>query len=97
MQFRAPLSLTTPQSSTPHFSLLSKVCQLLFQRTGLAYSLDRLVAALLKTPEPKVVWRSNRSGEPYLEIYDPETEKLHYFTSEQEALIWLERRFQQFL
>jgi hypothetical protein len=96
MQFRYSMSpLAARFSLRP--SPFRKIWQLIFQRTGLAYGLNRLVEALLKTPEPKVVWKSDRYGEPYLEVYDPETKASHYFTSEQDALIWLERRFQQFL
>ncbi|MBD2071660.1 hypothetical protein H6F93_29770 [Leptolyngbya sp. FACHB-671] len=41
----------------------------------------------------KVVWKNNRQGERYLQIYDVTTEKRHYFDSEQEARIWLEKRY----
>jgi hypothetical protein len=85
MQFRYSMTPLAARSSLRP-SPFRKIWQLIFQRTGLACGLNRLVEALLKTPEPKVVWKS-----------DPETKASHYFTSEQEALIWLERRFQQFL
>ncbi|MBD2000002.1 hypothetical protein H6G00_25885 [Leptolyngbya sp. FACHB-541] len=41
----------------------------------------------------KVVWKNNCQGERYLQIYDVTTEKRHYFDSEQEARIWLEKRY----
>ncbi|MBF2050935.1 MAG: hypothetical protein IGS54_26845 [Elainella sp. C42_A2020_010] len=97
MQFRASASsLNATKDYTPH-PLLLTLWQFVYQRTGLNSALDQLAATLLRTPEPEVNWKTDRYGEPYLEIYDPATKKFHYFTSDQDALIWLERRFQPFL
>lgn len=51
------------------------------------------VEGLLRYPEPSIVWKLDRQNHPYLEIYDPMTQKYHFFRSEQDALVWLEHRF----
>lgn len=51
-----------------------------------------LVTALLPSTDPKVHWKRNLQDNLYLEIYDPMTAEHHYFESEQEARIWIEKR-----
>lgn len=62
---------------------------------------DRLWQSLLKlsktSQEPKVIWKRDRRGYSYFEVYDPMTQKHYRFDSEQSVRIWLDRvRYQSF-
>lgn len=41
--------------------------------------------------EPKVTCVSDHWGQSYFKIYDPHTEKCYYFSSEEDALVWLDQ------
>jgi hypothetical protein len=51
-----------------------------------------LVDFLEGSQEPKIIWKRDRRGYTYFEVYDPMTEKHHRFDSEQNVRIWLDRR-----
>lgn len=52
-----------------------------------------LTNVLIDHAELKVNWQHNRQGNSSLEIFDPLTQKRHYFQSEQDALVWIEQRY----
>lgn len=64
-------------------------------RDFLVKQYDRLYQLFLRfavvSQEPKVTWKRDRQGRSHFQIYNPSTEKYHYFDSEQDALIWLDR------
>jgi hypothetical protein len=53
---------------------------------------DAFINSLNMNSEPKFVWKHNQQGQSYLEVYDSIQEKYWHFKSEQEALVWLEKR-----
>jgi hypothetical protein len=82
--------------STPYFRLFpdrSNTCQIFTRNTRFNWIWQLLTTSLIRSTDPKVVWKNNRQGKRYLQIYDVTTEKQYYFESEQEARIWLEKRY----
>lgn len=56
---------------------------------------DFLIDFCIKEPELKIVERKDRAGNTCYYIDDPVTDRSFYCASEEEALIWLERRYYQ--
>ncbi|MFB2938725.1 hypothetical protein ACE1B6_26030 [Aerosakkonemataceae cyanobacterium BLCC-F154] len=54
-----------------------------------------LVEVCTKEPELKIVERKDRAGNTFYYIDDPMTDRSFYCASEEEVLIWLERRYYQ--
>ncbi len=56
---------------------------------------QNLVIYLTRPPEPKVRKKSNRRGEIWWEVYDPNRHLTANFTSELEVRMWLDQRHYQ--
>jgi hypothetical protein len=68
-----------------------------FSRTRIYTKFNQIwqffISTLADSSEPTAVWKSDRAGNQYLEVYDPSSQKTYYFESEQAALAWFDTRY----
>ena len=89
---------TVPQRGTPSQinkqiknAFLVLTCQ---HRKRIARIVEQVLSALMfHESEPVISECRDRSGESYYRVYNPLDGRIHYFTSENEVRIWLERRY----
>lgn len=70
-----------------------KTCQIFIEDARPNRIWQLLATHLRGSTDLKVTWKNNRQGKRYLQVYDLTTATRHYFESEQEARIWLEKRY----
>lgn len=74
------------------FSIMGQIWQTFVKNSGSCHIRQLFMIRPMPSEEPKVSWKRDRQGNSHLEIYDPTTAKRHYFSSEKDALIWVEKR-----
>jgi hypothetical protein len=72
---------------------LHKLWRIIREKIQLEQWFNALERTAMQQTAPTAHWKHSRQGKMYLEIYDPATAQYHYFGSEEEALIWLEKRY----